>query len=77
MLYLIGTALIVVGFILPMFKGILGATANGFDFVGSKLGMRTIGALLVIIGGVLGLAFNFVRVKNPSLKLLAVLVSIS
>lgn len=77
MLYLVGTALIVAGFILPMFKGLFGATSNGFDFIGSKFGMRTIGALLVIIGGACGLALNFVNVKNPSLKLLAVLVSIA
>ena len=34
-LYLIGMALVVIGFILPMFK-VLGQTPNGFKFINFK-----------------------------------------
>lgn len=75
-LYLIGMALVVIGFILPMFKG-LGQTPNGFKFINFKnSGFCTIGSLLIFVGGVAGVLINFVKNGNKNLKLLALALSI-
>ncbi|WP_407399523.1 hypothetical protein [Treponema sp.] len=75
-LYLIGMALVVIGFILPMFKGALGSR-NGFDFINFKhFGFSTIGALLIFIGGVAGVIFSFVKGGSKQAKLLALALSI-
>ena len=70
-LYLIGMALVVIGFILPMFK-VLGQTPNGFK----NSGFCTIGSLMIIAGGIAGLVFNFVSNGSKTLKLAALAVSI-
>ena len=51
-LYLVGMALIVLGFCLPMFSG-MGINPNGFKFINFKNGgFVSIGALFIIIGGI-------------------------
>ena len=53
-LYLIGMALVAIGFCCPMIKGLFGSSANGFDFIinvkdGSFV---AIGAILIFAGAV-------------------------
>ena len=76
-LYLIGMALVAIGFCLPMFKGGLGS-ASGFKFLDfDNFGFVTIGGLLIFIGGVLGVVLCFVKTKNSKLlKLVALAASI-
>jgi len=82
-IYLIGMALVALGFILPMFKSSLG-TSNGFDFIrfkdGSgnfKISLVTLAAILIFCGAVLGIVFCFVGGKNADLlKLVFLIVSI-
>lgn len=79
LIYLIGMALIAVGFCCPMFKGkLLGGTTNGFDYINfQEFGFVTLGALLILIGAVLGLVFCLVKMKNANtLKLVAIVLSI-
>lgn len=78
LIYMIGMALVVIGFICPVFDFFIG-TLNGFDFINFKdFGTTSIGALLIIIGAVLGLVFCFVGGKNSGmLKLVGLLVSIA
>lgn len=59
-LYLIGMALVVIGFCCPMFSGFLGS-ANGFKFINfDNSGFVTIGALLIIVGAIAGVVACFV-----------------
>lgn len=75
LLYLIGMALVVLGFCMPMFSGFLGS-ANGFQFINFKnSGFVTIGALLVIVGGIAGLAACFLP-QLSGMKFIFLLVSI-
>ena len=78
MIYLIGMALIVIGFFCPMFKA-GPIEPNGFDFLNfESFGFVTIGGLLLIIGAIMGLVLCFVKVKNAStLKLVALILSIA
>lgn len=80
LLYLIGVALITIGFCVPMFKmnfGPFGAsTSNGFKFINfDNSSFVTIGALLIFIGGVTGLLSCFVS-QLSKLKLIFLIVSI-
>ncbi|MDC7220802.1 MAG: hypothetical protein PQJ59_12780 [Spirochaetales bacterium] len=77
-LFLIGMALVAVGFILPMFQG-LGGTVNGFDFVNlDNLGATTIGALLIFIGAVVGVVFCFAPSGNADMiKFIALVATIA
>ena len=78
LIYLIGVALIAVGFCLPMFKG-LGTTPSGFKFINfDNFGATTIAALLIFCGAVAGVVFCFVSAgKNTSLiRLICVVISI-
>ena len=76
-LYLVGMALIVLGFCLPMFSG-MGINPNGFKFINFKNGgVVSIGALFIIIGGIAGFVSCFVKMKNVNfIKMIALLVSI-
>ena len=65
-LYLIGMALVAIGFCCPMIKGLFGSSANGFDFIinvkdGSFV---AIGAILIFAGAIAGIVACFV----PQLK---------
>lgn len=83
LLYLIGMALVVVGFICPMFQisffGLGSASSNGFDFINfDNFGFTTIGAILIFAGAVLGLVFCFVGGKNSGmLKLVGLIATIA
>lgn len=77
-LYVIGTALIVLGFILPIFQfSFLGThRLTGFDLVGDGETALKIFTLLIFIGGLAGLVLSFVKVPNGKiLKIAAILLS--
>ena len=75
LIYLIGMALVAVGFCLPVFDLFIG-TLNGFDFINFKeFGMTTIGALLIFGGAIVGLVSCFVK-KGGTLKLVGLALSI-
>lgn len=77
--YFIGMALVAVGFCCPMFKGkLLGGTSNGFDYINfQNFDFVSLGAILILVGAILGLVFCSVKIKNLNfLKLLAVVLSI-
>lgn len=77
-IYLVGMALVIIGFILPMFKG-MGGSLNGFDFINlNNLGSTTIGALLIFGGAGVGLVFCFVGSSNADrIKLIALIATIA
>lgn len=79
--YAVGMALVVIGFCCPMFSGVLGASSNGFKFINFKnSSFVTIGALLIFVGAVAGIAFNFVSIKgmdSNTLKFIALIASIA
>lgn len=80
LIYLIGVALITIGFCVPMFKvnfGPFGAsTSNGFKFINfENSSFVTIGALLIFIGGVAGILACFIS-QLSKLKLIFLIVSI-
>lgn len=75
MLYLIGMAVVVIGFCVPMFKSFLGTT-NGFKFIDfDHFGFVTIGALLIFLGAVLGVLSCFLP-QLSGLKMAALGVSV-
>ncbi|MBQ0162199.1 MAG: hypothetical protein KBS84_03440 [Treponema sp.] len=75
LIYLIGMALVVIGFCMPMFSGFLGS-ANGWQFINFKnSGFVTIGALLIIVGGIAGLVACFLP-QMSGMKFLCILLSI-
>ena len=79
LIYLIGMALVAIGFILPLFKGkLLGATTNGFDFINfDNFGWSSFAAILIFAGALLGIIFCFVKSGNTDLlKLVFAIVSI-
>jgi len=83
LLYLIGMALVVVGFCCPMFQisffGLGNASSNGFDFINfDNFGFTTIGAILIFAGAILGLLFCFLKSKNTNLlKLVGLIATIA
>ncbi len=78
-IYVVGMALVVVGFCCPMFSA-LGVSSNGFKFINFKnSSFVTIGALLIFIGAVAGIGFNFISIKgidSDTLKFIALIASI-
>lgn len=78
-LYLVGMALVVVGFCCPMFKGVFGSTSNGFKFINfDRSTFVTLGALLIFVGAVAGVVLSVVKVKNAELfKFLALAATIA
>ncbi len=77
-LYLCGMALIAIGFFCPMFKGLFGSSANGFDFIknAKEGGFVAIGAILIIAGAIAGIVAFFVP-QLKSLKLIFALVALA
>ncbi len=75
-IYLIGMAVTVIGFCLPMFK-IFGSNGkNGFGFINfDNSGFVTIGALLIIIGAVAGVVVALLG-KGDQLEWIALAVSV-
>ena len=75
LIYLIGVLAVAIGFCCPMFKGLFGSSANGFDFIkNAKEGsFVAIGAILIIAGAILGIVACFVP-QLSGLKLIFALV---
>ena len=75
LIYLIGVLLVAIGFCCPMIKGLFGSSANGFDFIkNAKEGsFVAIGAILIIVGAILGIVACFVH-QLKGLKLIFALV---
>lgn len=78
-LYLIGMAVVAIGFCCPMFKGLFGSTANGFKFINFNNSVFvSIGALLIFIGAIAGIIVKFVpSLQKNKLDFLCLLVSIA
>ena len=74
LIYLIGMALIAIGFFCPMFKGLFGSSANGFDFIknAKEGGFVAIGSILIIAGAIAGILAFFI----PGLKGLKLIFAI-
>lgn len=80
LIYLVGCALVVAGFICPMFKGgVFGSTTNGFDYLNFKtFDSKTIAGLLIFCGAVLGVIFSLLKPKSAGLlKLVCIAASIA
>ncbi len=77
LLYIAGMILAAAGFCCPIFKS--GPfKPNGFDFVGEKLSVMSIGGMLIFAGAVAGIILNFIRTKNGRLfRLIALVASIA
>lgn len=75
-IYLIGMALVAIGFCCPMFSGKLLGSSNGFKFINfDNSGFVTIGALLIFIGAIVGIVGCFLP-KLSILKLVGLAVSV-
>ncbi len=76
-LYLIGMALVAVGFCCPMVK-VLGSSANGFDFIrnAKEGGFVCIGSILIFAGAIAGILAFFVP-QLKGLKLIFALVALA
>ena len=74
-LYLIGMALVAIGFCCPMIKGLFGTSANGFDFISNAKdgSFVAIGSILIIAGAIAGIVACFV----PQLKGLKLIFAIA
>ena len=71
LIYLLGMALVVIGFIIPMFKVSFGpfgsSNPNGFKFIDfDHMGFVTIGSLLVFAGACLGVIFSLVNIGSST-----------
>ena len=78
LVYLIGMALIAIGFFCPMFKGLFGSSANGFDFIknAKEGGFVAIGSILIIVGAICGIVACFVP-QLKGLKLIFAIVALA
>lgn len=78
LIYLIGMALIAIGFFCPMFKGLFGSSANGFDFIknAKEGGFVAIGSILIIAGAIAGIVACFVP-QLKGLKLIFAIVALA
>lgn len=77
LVYLIGMALVVIGFICPIFKGTF-SSWNGFDFINfknDKINFVTLGAFLIIAGAVAGIVFSLIK-NEKTLKAIALIASV-
>lgn len=76
-IYLIGMAVTLIGFCLPMFSGALGSSGNGFSFINfDRSGFVTIGALLIAVGAIAGVVIALLGMGDQ-LEWLALGVSIA
>ena len=78
LIYLIGMALVAIGFFCPMFKGLFGSSANGFDFIrnAKEGGFVAIGSILIIVGAICGIVACFVP-QLKGLKLVFAIVALA
>ncbi|MBR5964829.1 MAG: hypothetical protein IK015_01745 [Treponema sp.] len=76
-IYLVGMAVTLIGFCLPMFSGFLGKSGNGFSFINfNNSGFVTIGALLIAIGAIAGVVIALLGMGDQ-LEWLALAVSVA
>lgn len=76
-LYLIGMALVAIGFCCPMFKGVFGSSSNGFKFINfDNSTFVSIGAILIFAGAVAGVLACFLP-QLKGLKFIFLLCSIA
>ena len=76
-IYLVGMAVTLIGFCMPMFSGALGSSGNGFSFINfDRSGFVTIGALLIAIGAIAGVVFALLGMGDQ-LEWLALCLSIA
>ncbi|MCR5047172.1 MAG: hypothetical protein K6A42_11400 [Treponema sp.] len=74
-IYLIGMAITVIGFCMPMFTGVFGSSGNGFKFINfDNSGFVTIGALLIIAGAIAGVVVSLLGMQQFEWIALAVSV---
>ena len=78
LIYLCGMALIAIGFFCPMFKGLFGTSANGFDFIknAKEGGFVAIGSILIIAGAICGILACFIP-QLKGLKLVFAIVTLA
>ena len=81
LIYLIGVALVAIGFCCPLFSGkVLNVTTNGFKFIhfDKNFGWSSLAALLIFCGAVAGIVFSLVSIgKQTSLiRLICIIISI-
>ena len=78
-LYIIGMAVVAIGFCCPMFKGIFGTSANGFKFINFDNSVFvSIGALMIFLGAVGGIVVKFLpKLSKNKLDFLCLLISIA
>lgn len=78
-LYIIGMAIVAIGFCCPMFKGIFGPSANGFKFINFDNSVFvSIGALMIFLGAVGGIVVKFLpKLSKNKLDFLCLLISIA
>ena len=78
-LYIIGMAVVAIGFCCPMFKGIFGPSANGFKFINFDNSVFvSIGALMIFLGAVGGIVVKLLpKLSKNKLDFLCLLVSIA
>ena len=78
-LYIIGMAIVAIGFCCPMFKGIFGTSANGFKFINFDNSVFvSIGALMIFFGVVGGIVVKFLpKLSKNKLDFLCLLISIA
>lgn len=82
LVYLIGMALVVIGFVCPIFQKSLGplgtASWTGLDFINFKnddISFVTVGAFLIIAGAVAGIVFALLK-NVKMLKAIALIASV-
>ena len=76
-IYLVGMAVTLIGFCMPMFTGVFGSSGNGFKFINfDNSGFVTIGALLIVAGAIAGIVFALLGMGDQ-LEWLALALSIA
>ena len=74
--YIIGMAAVIIGFICPMFNFLSIKSSNGFDFIDfSSSSFVSIGAILIFAGAVLGIIGAFLS-KAKMLKAIGLFITI-
>lgn len=77
-LYLIGMALVIVGLLLPIAKFPIIGEANVFDLVNFKnFNIRSVSALLIAIGAILGILFVLLLNATKTHRLIALAITLA
>ena len=76
-IYLVGMAITLIGFCMPMFSGVFGSSGNGFKFINfDNSGFVSIGALLIVAGAIAGIVFALLGMGDQ-LEWLALALSVA